>query len=76
MSLAKYFEDNIGLYEERMYYRNFINEHPNVSGSQSYRVKKKPEKGLFCPFCRMEFENNSMLVDHVVKMHGGRHDFV
>lgn len=74
MGFAKYHEDNLEIYDERMYYRN-SSSLPSVQTSYT-RTTPKIEYKVFCPFCRSGFMTSKNLIDHILASHGGVHEFV
>lgn len=74
MGFAKYHEDNLKIYDERMYYRN-ASELPSVQPSYA-RTAPKIKYKVFCPFCRKGFMTRKNLIDHILASHGGVHEFV
>jgi len=74
MGFAKYHEDDLKIYDERMYYRNAS----SVSSVQTsyYRTIPRIEYKFFCPFCRSGVVNYSKLIEHILATHGGVHEFV
>ena len=74
MGFAKYHEDNLEIYDERMYYRNeseLLSVRPNYT-----RIATKIVFKVFCPFCNNGFMTRKKLIDHIVASHGGIHEFV
>lgn len=71
---AKYHEDDAEVYFERMdnlHLKTIPNALPNYSKPISKLIYS-----VFCPFCRMGFVNSGNLIDHILRIHGGVHDFV
>lgn len=78
MGYAKYHEDDLKIYDERMYYHSAISV-PCIKESNYTRIVPKTDKieyREFCPFCRKGFTTYKMLISHIVAEHGGVHEFV
>lgn len=74
MGFAKYHEDNLEIYDERMYYRN-ASTLPIIRTNYT-RTAPKIEYKVFCPFCTSGFMTHTNLIDHILASHGGIHEFV
>ena len=74
MGFAKYHEDNLEIYDERMYYRNG-SKLPSVRPRYTKTAPKKEYK-VFCPFCRIGFMTHKKLINHILASHGGVHEIV
>ena len=74
MGFAKYHEDDIKLYDDRMYYLNGS----GVSDIQKSYIQpySKKEYKIYCPLCRKGFNDNKALVNHVLGSHGGFHEII
>ena len=68
MGFAKYHEDNIKLYEERMYYKTAPTFLPSVS--KAYEPKHTYK--CSCPFCGCGFDREVEIANHVRVNHGGK----
>ena len=74
MGLAKYHEDNIEIYDERMYYRQSASL-PCVQSNYSSPPKQQNIIS-YCPLCHQGFGNSKTLIPHILSNHGGLHDIV
>ncbi|SFC66634.1 MBL fold metallo-hydrolase [Butyrivibrio sp. YAB3001] len=72
MGFAKYHEDNIKLYEERMYYKTAPAFYPCVREAYAPKHIYKYR----CPFCSSGFDNESAIAKHVIVNHGGKYSFI
>ncbi len=72
MGFAKYHEDNIKLYDERMFYKDASMKYPCVRDTY---VPKHVYK-YRCPFCSSGFDNEGTIAKHIISNHGGRTTFV
>lgn len=73
MGFAKYHEDNLRIFEERMYYKNEIDTLSVVRNS--YRPQQ-PTYSVYCPFCRCGLSSSKALIDHIFNVHGKKYEFV
>lgn len=74
MGFAKYHEDDLKIYDERMYYRN-ASSSINVQPSYS-KVSPRIVYSFYCPFCKKGFVSLKKLIKHITSVHGGIHEFV
>lgn len=74
MGYAKYHEDDLEIYDDRMYYR-YGSSLPSVQSSYT-RTTLKIKYNVFCPFCKSGFMNHKDLINHILVSHGGIHEFV
>ncbi len=72
MGYTKYHEDNIKLYDERMYYRGTTSMCPCVTETF---VPKHIYK-YHCPFCSSGFDNEASIAKHIIVNHGGKTAFI
>lgn len=72
MGFAKYHEDNIKIFEDRMYYKNTSLFFPCV---RSTYVPKHIYK-FQCPFCRSGYDSEKQIANHVMVNHGGKTRFI
>lgn len=70
MGFAKYHEDDVEIFNERMYYRYS----PNLTNG--FSLDASSEFQYYCPFCSAGFMQLSGLVNHIIVLHGGSHEFV
>ena len=73
MGFAKYHEDNLCIFEDRMYYKNEIDTLRVVRNT--YR-SKKTKYSVSCPFCRCGLSKSKALVNHIFNTHGKKYEFV
>ena len=73
LGFAKYHEDDLKIYDERMYYRN---DNSLACIQTNYVRPSRIEYKYFCPFCNSGFLKNNELVNHIMLSHGGVHEFV
>ena len=73
MGFAKYHEDDLHIFEERMYYKNKLDTLSVVRNT--YRTQQ-PTYSVFCPFCRCGLSSSKALIDHIFNVHGRKYEFV
>ena len=69
MGFAKYHEDDIKIYDDRMYYRN-----AQLSSNEYNRATES--YATYCPFCKCGQKSKRSLIEHIVSSHGGVHEFI
>ena len=74
MGFAKYHEDDLNIFEERMYYKNSPDTLSIVH--RGNRVNRQPQYTSFCPFCRSAFISSKELIHHIYNVHGHRYHFI
>ena len=67
MGFAKYHEDDLKIYDERMYYRN-ASSSINVQPSYS-KVSPRIVYSFYCPFCKKGFVSLKKLIKHITSVH-------
>lgn len=74
MGFAKYHEDDLGIFYERMYYRQGT---ALSSVLPAYtRMEQTSDYHIVCPLCGCLYSDRKQLITHVLKAHGGKHEIV
>lgn len=74
MGFAKYHEDDLRIYDDRMYFHNAL-RNPNIQSGYT-RIISRFVYNYYCPFCKCGFLKKKELIDHIVVSHGGVHEIV